>query len=269
MSHSELDIVHSNSGPANVDSGILASMTADDRLQEAIGSRQYVNGSSDQLNPGVNLSGLGDPNVPASVAPYLNTAAPGQTGVTNPSATVQVPRSEFENLRNVALNAQQAALDNANARIEAEEAAFQARIAYLPEHEKKVAVLERELGQFSQVNGYLNEQLGTVEQRRQESAKAQWAFLMERNTGLPVNDPQVRGLLMSAQNPQDMAAKARGIAQLIVNNRQANNVQQLHNGTFAAGGVNGASAAANGPKRHSGDLDGLINSRGYTAVNWG
>jgi len=49
--------------------------------------------------------------------------------------------------------------------------------------------------------------------------------------------------------------------------QQAN--QQLQNGVFAAGGNNGGTPPPQQPKRGSGDLDTLIQSRNYQTVNWG
>jgi hypothetical protein len=67
-----------------------------------------------------------------------------------------------------------------------------------------------------------------------------------------------------------MAQLVQGMVRLIGENRANQARSQLNGGVFAAGG---SSAGSTGPNlrqmERSGDLTGLIGSRGYTTVNWG
>lgn len=252
----------------NIDAAVLNNLG--DGLAGVIAGTPYQPASAEAVNPGVNLVSAGEPGQSAGVGQPGNVVAPGQVVQAprvTPSMQPQIDPAEHERLRQVAFEA-------SAARIEAEEARFEAEIAHLSEDEQRVAILERQLEQTSRVNNWLNNRVQTHEQstvqQRQEFAKRQRAFLMARQAGLPFEDETVRTTLMTAQNPQHMANLVQGMVRLIGENRANQARSQLNGGMFAAGG---SSAGSTGPNlrqmERSGDLTGLIGSRGYTTVNWG
>lgn len=261
-----------NPGLPNIDEAISASITSKmGDLSGVIGSTQYQAGSPDHLPEGVNLSGVGDPNAPGDIGQYLGNAAnPVQTqapqGVTIPGAGYQQPAPSQADLERQRL--EQVAYQASLRAIEAEERAFQAETAGMSEEERRVAQLEREVRQSREVNNWLNTQLDGTVQQQQQANKNQWAILTAHQHGLPIENPGVRAALAQAQSPQHMHAIAQSLAQIARQNQQMAVQSRVNNGIFATGGGI-APTAPQGPKPRSGDLEGLISSRGQIAVNLG
>lgn len=253
---------------SNVDESILRNLGADS-LVGLIADRPYMIASQDAVNPGVNLETAGEPGnvgVPSqpnyAATPGVQQIPPGVT----PSMAPAVDPGEVERLRQIAF-------DSATARISAEEQAFEASIANLDEGEQEFARLERRLDQTERVNEWLNNRVQTVEQtteaQKRDLAKRQRAFLIANQAGLPFNNETVRATLLSAQNPQHMQQLANGLAEFIGQQRANQARQQVNGGVFAAGGSSAGTAGPNLKQfERSGDLTGLIDSRGYTTVNW-
>lgn len=254
----------------NVDESILSNM-GEGNLSGLLQATPYQQASPDVVNPGVNLDNAGEPGAgqmagaqPGNVAVPANVVA--QPGVTTGPGP-QVPQAEIERLKQIAFEA-------STAKIEAEEAKFEAELAAegYTEGEKEYLRTKRRLEQTEAVNGWLNNKVQAQEMSQKQQAnliaKNQRAYLTAREFGLPLNNV-VRDALMAAQNPQHMRQLAQGIAQLAGGAQAAQAHNQLNGGVFAAGGT---SAGGVGPnlKQHerSGDLTALIENRGYTTVNW-
>jgi hypothetical protein len=254
----------------NIDESILSNLGRDN-LVGLISERPYVAASPEAVNPGVNLVSAGEPGGVAVPGQPGHVATPGQPvqppGVT-PSQPTGVDPAEVERYQKIAFEA-------ATKRIETEEQLFETRLeaSNLSEAEKEVARLERRLDQTERVNGWLNNRVQTVETQTQqqatELAKRQRAFLIAHQAGLPFDNETVRATLLSAQNPQHMQQLANGLVEMVGQNRANAARQQVTNGVFAAGGSTAGSAGPNlKDYERSGDLTGLIEGRGYTAVNW-
>lgn len=246
-------------------------------LSSVIQRTQYQAGSPALLPEGVNLTGLGDPNTPQDIAQYAgNVANPalsqGSMGMTPQIPVYQQPVAgpdpERQRLEEIARSASLRA-------IEAEEQAFQARIAGMSEEERAFEQLRRENEQTRSVNNWLNNQLENQAQQtqrqamlQQEAAKNQWVILTAHQKGLPLENPGVRAALSQAQNPAHMAAIADNLAMLARQSQQMSSQNLVNSGIFAVGGgIN--PATPQGPKQRSGDLSGLISSRGQISVNLG
>jgi hypothetical protein len=269
----------------NVDDSILNNMGD---LSGMISGQQYQVGSPDQLPEGTNLSGVGDPNVPADIAPLLRDAAqPGQV-VVQPGVVPQqpishqpVPQMQPQAVDDTLRRQLEQQAYNASVRaIEAEEQAFEARIANLSEEEQTLERVKREAAQAKEVNTWLNQKVNGLQrqmtaqeqaayQRQQESSKNQWGFLTAHQHGLPYENPTIRAALMGAENPEHMKQIAAGLVQLMNQSVQQTSQRQLTNGTLAAGGGAMGPSTPQGPRQRSGDIAGLIASRNPTAVNWG
>ena len=255
-------------------------------LSGVIGNTQYQGGSPENLNPGVNLTGIGDPNAPADIGQYLGNVAavptvqqqqPGVTpgivpqqpvGVQQQQAVPQTPDRVAE-LQNIAYQANLK-------RIEAEENAFQASIQHLDDDAKERAVLARELEQTREVNTWLNQRIQGVqrqvqetEQQYQQRAKNYWVMHVAHQSGLPIEEPAIRNALAGANSPDEMRAIAANLVGLINRNVQESSQQVVNSGIFAAGSGTSTPAATAQPKQRSGDIAGLIGSRGQVAVNIG
>ncbi len=248
----------------NVDEAILNNMGS---LSQVIGNAKYQSGSPDQLPEGVNLSGVGDPNAPQDIAPYLgNVAESGVSGVTPQQAPGAGPDpAEYQRL-------QQIAYDASLARIEAEEQAFESSIQHLSEYEQQAYRLQRENEQTREVNEWLNQKLQQQEQsvqnQQQQQNKQKWMMLAATQAGLPLSNPGVVTALSKAQNVNELYSIANGLVQLVGQGQSTAAVNTLNNGILSPGGRPAPSAPA-GPKRGSGDISGLISSRGSVSVNMG
>lgn len=262
--------------PLNVDDQILSTM-GDGNLSNLIAQTPYGAGSDSNLNEGASLAMANDPG-PGGIAQGGNVFPGGQgqqsPGLATgqivqqgpPPAAVQQNAVEIQRLQEVAFR-------SAQAKIDAEERAFRAEIADLPEHEQELEITKRQLGQTTQVNQWLNQERLTARQQAQaqqeDLARRQYGFLVAHEAGLPFTNEGVRQALLSARDKNHM----REIAQQLVgamNGGQALQVQQqVNQHVFAAGGNTGA--AAPGPRAvpYSGDLDSLVASRNYQMVNWG
>jgi hypothetical protein len=269
----------------NVDESILNRMGD---LSDMIGQTGYVAGSPEQLPEGTNLSGVGDPNAPSDLGNYVgNVAQPGQVihpaGVVpaqqmnpqpvQPAVDVAAMQAERQRLEQVAYNASMA-------RIQAEEARFQAEIANYSDEEKERATLARELEQTREVNGWLNTQVNqakgqlTAAQQRQqqvqqESAKKQWAILYAHRYGLPIENQAVRAALHAAEDPQQMDGISQQLVGIMNQRTQVASQNQINSGILAAGSGGTTPPTRQGPKRGSGDISGLIASRSPQTVSWG
>jgi hypothetical protein len=259
-------------------------------LSGVIGNTQYQQGSPDQLPQGVNLTGVGDPNAPQDIGQYGGNVQPNQQIGVNPGVTPGqpafvpqsfVPQQPAGQQDTAALQAERQRLEQvayqANlARIEAEDAKFMAEIAHLSDDDKERAVLQRELGQTREVNTWLNQrvqgmqkQQGETEQRYQQRAKNYWVLHVAAQSGLPIENPAIKNALSGANNPQEMRAIAENLVGLINRNTAQTSQQVVNSGIFAAGGGTTGPATTAMPKQRSGDIAGLISSRGQVAVNIG
>jgi hypothetical protein len=253
----------------NVDESILSNM-GEGNLSGLLNNTPYQQASQDAVNPGVNLDNAGEPGAgqggyqPGNVAAPANVVA--QPGVTTGPGP-QVPQAEIDKLRQIAFEA-------STAKIEAEEARFEAELAAegYSDGEKEYLRTKRRLEQTEAVNGWLNNKVQAQEMGQKQQAnliaKNQRAYLTAREFGLPLNNV-VRDALMAANDPQHMRTLAQGIAQLAGGAQAAQARNQLNGGVFAAGGTGAGSAGPN-MRQHerSGDLTPLIENRGYTTVNW-
>jgi hypothetical protein len=241
----------------NIDDQIIQRMGD---LSGVISGTQYQAGSPNALPEGVNLSGVGDPRMPVGAAQYLGndavSALPGMTP--GQPAGVGMDPAEVSRLQQIAYEA-------SLARIDAEEEAFQAQIAYLHPDEQERLTLARELEQTREVNSWLNDKLEGHQQlsanQQLQVNKNQWAFVAASRHGLSLSNPAVRTAIYAARNPQEMMQAAQGLVQL------SGRVAQP-NGMLAPGGRPGPSSPQ-GPKPRSGDIAGLIASRGPITVNMG
>jgi hypothetical protein len=252
-------------------------------LSGVIGQTQYQEGSQDHLPEGVNLSGVGDPNAPADIAKYGGNVQPNQQVVQNPGVTPSfVPQQPVgQQIDPAAIQAERQRLEqvayNANlARIEAEEAQFQASIANLSDEEKEREALRRELGQTREVNTWLNQriqgvekQMGETTRQHQERAKGYWIMHVAQQSGLPIENPAIRSALSGANDPQEMRAIAENLVGLINRNAVQSSQNTVNSGILSAGVRTSNPAPTTSPKQRSGDIEGLIASRGPIAVNFG
>lgn len=269
----------------DVDATLVASMDSSN-LQSVLQATPYQQGSVNQLNEGVNLLGLGDdPSAPNAGIQnvhqqYVMQQNPqGQVMVSGPptggmpgqgtSATTYGgnQQQDVERFRQIALQATQQ-------RIQADEARFQTEIQHLPDHERERRVLERELEQAQSVNGWLNSTLEQGQQaqyqQQQATAKNMWGFIYANQHGLPYQNPAIKSALMAAESQEHMQQIAQGLVQLVTGGQSQQAVQQLQSGVFAAGGVSPSGGGSQSLRQFegSGNLKGLISSRGYTGVNW-
>lgn len=265
-----------NIEPLSVNVDDMVSKMGDGDLSNLIQQTPYGGGSESQLNEGASLAIANDPGPGGIAIQGGNVLQPGQVqqapGVA-PSQPVQQGPDPSAAMRAEMQRLQQVAFESARAKIDADERAFRAEIADLPEHEQRIALAERQLEQTTQVNQWLNQERLTARQqaeRQQEDlARRQYGFMVAHEAGLPFTNEAVRTALLAARDKNHM----RQIAQELVgamNGGHAQQVrQQANQGVFAAGGNNGAVAPAQGPKQYSGDLDGLVAARNYQMVNWG
>jgi hypothetical protein len=248
----------------NIDETILQNMGD---LSSVIGRSPYVTGSPDQLPEGVNLSGVGDPNMPRDAAQYLgNVADPGMSGMT-PQVGPGPGMDPGERQR-----LEQVAYDASMARIDAEEQAFQVAISGYSDEDKERFTLARELEQTREVNEWLNAKLQGNEQQQQQQAsegnKRKWLMVVATQTGLPLANQAVTTALLKAQNVQEMYTIANGLTQLVGGGQAQSAQRNMNSGILAAGG-RPMPSSPQGPKRSSGDIAGLIGSRGAVSVNMG
>lgn len=245
-------------------------------LSKLIGGSQYQTAS--EVPEGVNLQFSGEP-VPADVGPLVGNVAPPVAQPQMPSVTPQppvAPQQPTITPQQVA-NLQRAMHDAAAARIEAEEAKFEASISHLSEEEQEAERLDREVQQTRMVNGWLNQKLAQTQQQtqaqvyqanaqKQEAAKRMTGFLAAQQFGLPFNDPIVRQTILSANSPDQMREFAKGLAERVGANAAQNAQRLAGSGVFAAGGNVGNTPPAAKPVERSGDLGPLISGTGYTFV---
>lgn len=245
---------------------------SDGDLSSLIGSTQYQSASPADIPDGVNLQESGEPGGPVGQQ-YANVAGAVETPAMTAAETTGGVDPETHRIRQQAYEASQAAFRATQQRIEAEERAFEASIAHLPEDEQDRLILQREVEQTRQVNSYLNNQIQTSRQQQeaaqQDWAKRQWGFLYANQAGLPFDNPGVRAAVMAATSRQEMQQIVQNLVAVANGGRQGNIMNQINGGAFAAGGNRGATSSAQGPKKYSGDTEGLIASRGYITVNMG
>lgn len=255
-------------------------------LSGVIGNAQYVQGSPDQLPQGVNLTGVNDPSAPADINQYAGNVAavPGglvqQPGVTpgivqQQPLGVQQPQAAQPDAHRVQ-ELERIAYEANLARINAEEQAFQASIANLDDDTKEKMVLARELEQTREVNTWLNGRLQGVQQQHQETqqqfqqrAKNYWVMHVAHQSGLPIEEPAIRNALAGANDPNEMRAIAGRLVELINQSAAQSSQQVVNSGIFATGSGTSQPAAVAQPKKRSGDIAGLIGSRGQIAVQMG
>jgi len=262
--------------PVSVNIDDMVTKMGDGNLSALIQQTPYANGSEAQLNEGAALAMANDPGPGGIALQAGNVYQPGQVqqapGVA-PSQPVQQAPDQSAAMRAEMQRLQQVAFESARAKIEAEERAFQAEIADLPEHEQRIALAERQLEQTTQVNQWLNQERLSQRQQAQaqqeDLARRQFGFIVAHEAGLPFNNEAVRTALLSARNGDHMRQIARELVTAMNGGHVQQVRQQANQGVFAAGGNNGASAPAQGPKQYSGDLDGLVAARNYQTVNWG
>lgn len=258
----------------NVDAPIL------DGLSGLIESTGYQQASPDALPDGVNLDFAGEPT-PFSQQQPGNIVAPVQQPAGQPAQTqqpafqqaVQQPAQQQQGPDPRLAHFEQIAFEAAQKRIEAEEAKFQLEIRDLSDTEQRLALAERERDQTKEVNLWLNQERqrerAEIQGQQQQASKRSWAFIYATQAGLPFDNEGVQSALLGARNREQMAKVAADLASVVGGNQGQQAQQQLQNGTFAAGGNNGAAAAPVKPVPRSGDLDTLIGSRRYQTVNWG
>lgn len=275
----------------DIDAQIVAQMDGSG-LQQVLQSVPYQTGSVTQLNEGVNLLGLGqDPSAPQGMQqahqqyvmaqnPQANPlvqqlAAPGggfpgqtagQPEIPFMGNQAQFSQADVERLRQIALQATQA-------RVAADEAAFQAEIANLPEEERVLREAVRERDQAMQVNGWLNGRIQSIEQaqyqQQQQASKNAWGFIIATRSGLPYSNPAIKSALMAANSEAEMMQIAQGMVGLITGNQQQQVQQQLNSGVFAAGGNQAGGGQGQLQQfEGSGNLGALLNNRGYQSVSW-
>lgn len=273
----------------DVDAEIVAQMDSSS-LRPVLQNTPYQAGSTTQLNEGVNLLGLGqDPSAPPGVQQvhqqYVMQQNPqanplGQQIISAPSGGMpgqtagqpQIPyagnqpqftQADIDRYRALALSA-------AQSRIDAEERAFQAEIATLPDDDKERRVLERELEQAHQVNGWLNQNQQSIGQAQQQQAKNMWGFVIATQSGLPYNNPAIKTAMLAANDENEMRNIAQGLVNLITGSQSQQATQQLQSGVFAAGGATGGGGMNQSLQQYegSGDLSGLLSSRNYQGANW-
>jgi hypothetical protein len=248
----------------NVDAPIL------DGLSGLIESTGYQQASPDALPDGVNLDFAGEPT-PFSQQQPGNAVAPVQQRADQPVQVQQPAQQQGPDPR--LAHFEQIAFEAAQKRIEAEEAKFQLEIRDLSETEQRLALAERERDPTKEVNQWLNQERqrerSEIQAQQQQASKKSWAFIYATQAGLPFDNEGVQAALLGARNREQMAKVAADLANVVGGNRGQQAQQQLQNGTFAAGGNNGAAATPVKPVPRSGDLDTLIGSRRYQTVNWG
>lgn len=260
-------------------------------LSGVISRTQYQQGSPNNLNEGVNLTGVNDPSAPADIQALaqnvVNPALAGSsTGVTPGQVPAFVPQSfsgvpaqpQSQGQQPVVSDQErsrleQLAYDASMARIEAEEEKFKAEIAGLHPEEKERRILERELGQTKEVNNWLNQRLSGVqrqmtqaEMQQQQRAKNYWVFHVAHQRGLPVENEAIRNALAGANDPQHMYRIADQLSGMINTSARATVQNQVNSGIFAAGGGTTTPASPAAVKQRSGDISGLISSRGQVAI---
>jgi hypothetical protein len=257
----------------NIDAPIL------DGLSGLIENTGYQPASVDQVPAGVKLDMAG-PDAGGSQNPGLqagNAIAPGPQFVEQPvtqqpiQQPAQQPATPQADPR--LAHFEQVAFDAAQKRIEAEEELFRVKIADLSEAEQRAAIAERERDQTKEVNLWLNQERERertqIQSQQQQASKRSWAFIFATQAGLPFDNEAVQAALLGARNREQMATIAQNLAGLANAGQGQQATAQLQNGTFAAGGNNGAAAPAVKPVPRSGDIGALIESRNYQNVNWG
>ena len=257
----------------NIDAPIL------DGLSGLIENTGYQPASADQVPAGVKLEMTG-PDAGGSQNPGLqagNVITPGTQQEVQPVAQqpafqpAQQPATPQADPR--LAHFEQIAFDAAQKRIEAEEELFRVKISDLSETEQRAAIAERERDQTKEVNLWLNQEREKerhqIQSQQSQASKRSWAFIFATQAGLPFDNQAVQTALLGARNREQMAAIAQNLAGLVTGTQGQQATHQLQNGTFAAGGNNGAAAPAAKPVPRSGDLGTLIDSRNYQNVNWG
>lgn len=250
-------------------------------LSGKIGSTPYQNGSPEQLPQGVNLTGVNDPSAPRDVQALAGNVVPNSGIPLNTGLTTGYPQAAqnagyvqpTQNADAERQRLEQVAYDASMKRIDAEERAFQAEIQHLEPEERERAVLERELGQTREVNNWLNQQVSgsrqqmtQLQQRQQQQAKNYWVIHVAHQAGLPIENPAIKAALHASESPEHMRAIANELVNMVNGAARTTVQNQVNNGMFAVGGGNTAPAAPAGPKQRSGDISGLIASRGQVAI---
>ena len=119
-------------------------------------------------------------------------------------------------------------------------------------------IQERKGQQATQVLQTMQQQ---AEAQRQGVAKSQVALILAQNHGIPMDQARV---LMTAPTPEAMEQMAQAMGTVFIQAARANT--GMHPNARQSGGLNAPSAPANKPAERSGDLGGLIQSRGYYQV---
>jgi hypothetical protein len=247
-------------------------------LSTYIGGREYstavvaMNGETVVSNPYGTVS--------ETLAPAGPHAAPGafpqqQQGVVpQPVAPVQpslppVPQrtisdQQYQAAMAYAQRMEQAALQAAADRREAEDQAFLNSIAHLPKVEQDREVLIRYNQQLEQAYRGLNETVAQREAREeaeeQEQAKAFIGMRLAINAGLPWGDPDIQATIMSAED----RPKMERIVNVLARGGGRQTSGQIAGQLMAAPPTgNRAPRGQGGPREGSGDIAGLIKSRAY------
>jgi len=224
----------------------------------ADGTQYVTHGAQPEQQPGV---------VPPPQAPAQPVQQPQQP---------QVSLQQYQAAMSYAARMQQAAQEAARLKLEAEDEAWLAGIAHLPQLEQDREILIRHNQRLQEANNHLYE---TDQQRREREeeeeqleAKEIVAWTLATQHGLPWGNEGVRTALMSAPDRQTMDAMINGLraltpaqqAQVAAPQTRAQVAGQQFVAAPARGG-GGRQAPAVRPG--SGDIAGLLKSRPYQAVS--
>lgn len=203
-------------------------------------------------------------------------AAPGMTPpvVVQPNPEMDALRSRLAEVEAENEQTRQLLIQQAQAAARAEQARFMQSLEGLEPEEKQAKLLQFQNQQLVRANQSLNQRLQETDQRaeqtRQEIAKTQVAHILANRHGLPSQYAQV---LLRAQTAEQMQADAAFFAEQFKQKQATEQTQArqqfMEQGAYAPTGDNAGAPVPEGPKKRSGDIQGLINSRSYTvqAIN--
>lgn len=197
-------------------------------------------------------------------------AAPGYLPYqTQPQVQPGIDPDQFAALQEYALRLEQSNLAAAQQAIQAEEYAFRAAIADLPEEDQVIAWQQRQIDQLAQANGALSQRLQITEEMAEEEEQEYYKDVVAselcRRAGINYANPQVEAAFMAAQTMPEMhnlvnlltANRPRPVQQALP--QQA--MQQRPPGWAAAAGT-AVPAGAQAVRPGSGDLAGYLRAKG-------
>ena len=209
-----------------------------------------------------------------------SSSATGQSGLGvtpqsgQPVVDVAQLQREFERVQNEATVNANAARSMAQLAARREHDAFVARLnATVQDPNERVARynqfrLQQEQVRTAALQGQINQINADANQQREMAARNQLISEAARDNG--ITDPELVQFLYDAQSPDHLQDLVQRVKRLAVNSQtaqtQVQREQRINAGVDVAGGASAGFTPPKQPKERSGDLIGLIRSRGHSVI---